>query len=264
MAKAFTNFTFGESFTNSFNQERQRQEATRQFEENNQLRYKELAERIEARQVMDQLREQKLAEGVRQFDKGFDQNDNQFNQTMGQRDKEFQVKMNENRYQFDESIDQKELDRNASATAQDKTIQQQKELYDMGKTKEERQAANMNKAVMATVPTFEQYDQNEAVTEAQDFMFFDEGEFSRASEQYIGDVTKNIQTIVSVINKNPNDPSVNKHLDDLQEIKEVLAGGEYKGVLDSTVLDWFDGEATGAKKQVAQIDNILRATGRLD
>jgi hypothetical protein len=139
------------------------------------------------------------------------------------------------------------------------------ELYEMGKTKEERQQKKLDRSMLANLSTFEEYDQNELVDGVKDgFLFnedfgFDEGEFRRAADSYIGDVQKNLPNLLSVIEKNPNDPQAMKHIDDLRQIKEVLDGGEYSGPLDSTVFDWFDGEASDAKKSSARIDRIIRA-----
>jgi len=299
MAKAFTNFTFGESLTNSFNQERQRQEATRQFEENNQLRYKELAERIEARQVMDGLREQQLAENIRQYDKNFNKDDVQFNQkidqadyqfekSLNQRDKEFMVNNQNDAYEFDESIRQKELDRAAGVTSQDKTIQERKELYELGKTKEEREKRSQTGSLVATIPNFEEYSDNSGANIEDGTTYgnegflrkmlptpglFDEGEFNRTSRKYVDSIESNLPTIRNEIKYNPDSPLAKKHIKDLKSISNILTeSGEYTGPLDSTVFDFFEGaltgndaqgygkgQATDAKKTQARIQRILQA-----
>jgi len=149
------------------------------------------------------------------------------------------------------------------------------ELLGLGKTKEEREKRVLNKALLSTMPTFEEYNQDEVVDGVKDgFLFnedlgFDEGEFRRAADQYIGDVLKNMPSILSVIERDPSNPQVVKHLDDLEMIYDIFdKSGEYSGPLDSTVFDWFEGfrsqggEASGAKKSKAKIARILNAAGR--
>ena len=288
MAKAFTGWTFGESFSQNFTKAQERQEATRQFEENNSLRYKELGERIEARKFMDEFREKELAERATQFNQNLDQNDDQFNKSFDQRDKEFLIKSQNNASQFDEGIRQKELDRAAGVVSQDKTIQERKDQYKEGKTREEREKRSQTGSLVATIPNFEEYSDNSGANIEdgttygnegflENFLptpgLFDEGEFNRTSRKYVDSIESNLPTIRNEIKYNPGSPLAKKHIKDLKSISNILTeSGEYTGALDSTVFDFFEGalksndqqgygrgEATDAKKTQARIQRILLA-----
>ncbi len=226
MATYFTGWDFNKSLEKAID----RNDRVKAQDQTNQFRAKELGEKIAAREAMDAYREKTLAEQILSREQ---------RATEAQKTRDFQE-------------DQA-----------DKKYEQTMDLYEMGKTKEERQQKKLDRAMLSNIPTFEEYDQNEAVTEMQDFLGFDEGEFRRAADNYIGDIQKNLPNLLSVIEKNPNDPQAMKHIDDLRQIKEVLDGGEYSGPLDSTIFDWFDGEASGAKKSKSRIARILSATGRL-
>lgn len=240
MAQFFTNWDFDKGVSQGLERAQrkaERKEQVRQFDKGQAFREKELAERIVARKAVDELRERQLAEQI----KGREQ------------------RVTEARKTRDFQMGETEKVRDFQGDQADKKYEQTMELYEMGKTKEERQQKKLDRAMLSNLPTFEEYDQNEAVTEMQDFLGFDEGEFRRAADSYIGDVQKNLPNLLSVIEKNPNDPQAMKHIDDLRQIKEVLDGGEYSGPLDSTVFDWFDGEASDAKKSSARIDRIISA-----
>lgn len=222
MATYFTGWDFNRSLERALD----RQDKLKANEENNKFRAKELGERIAAREATDAYRKKALAEQILSREQ---------RATEAQKTRDFQ------------------------GDQADKKYEQTMDLYEMGKTKEERQQKKLDRAMLSNIPTFEEYDQNEAVTEMQDFLGFDEGEFRRAADNYIGDIQKNLPNLLSVIEKNPNDPQAMKHIDDLRKIKEVLDGGEYSGPLDSTIFDWFDGEASDAKKSSARINRILNA-----
>ncbi len=222
MATYFTGWDFNKSLEKAID----RNDRVKAQDQTNQFRAKELGEKIAAREAMDAYREKTLAEQILSREQ---------RATEAQKTRDFQE-------------DQA-----------DKKYEQTMDLYEMGKTKEERQQKKLDRAMLSNIPTFEEYDQNEAVTEMQDFLGFDEGEFRRAADNYIGDIQKNLPNLLSVIEKNPNDPQAMKHIDDLRQIKEVLDGGEYSGPLDSTIFDWFDGEASDAKKSSARINRILNA-----
>ncbi len=233
MATYFTGWDFNKSLERAID----RNDRVKASDQNNKFRAKELGERIAAREATDAYREKQLAEQI----KGREQR-----VTEARKIRDFQMGETQKVRDFQED-------------QADKKYEQTMELYEMGKTKEERQQKKLDRAMLSNLPTFEEYDQNEAVTEMQDFIGFDEGEFRRAADSYIGDVQKNLPNLLSVIEKNPNDPQAMKHIDDLRQIKEVLDGGEYSGPLDSTVFDWFDGEASDAKKSSARIDRIISA-----
>ena len=159
-----------------------------------------------------------------------------------------------------------ELGVSAGIENREDTQRFQRERDDIGRTREEREAKTLDKAMLGgTVPTFDFYDQNEAVTDKIDIApeLFDEGEFTRATEPYIASVTKSLPILLRILQRDPNDATANKHLDDLGKIYEVLDSGEYSGPLDSTIFNWFDGEADKASKQKSQIENILRSAGKL-
>tara|TARA_B110000444_G_scaffold222760_1_gene224924 strand:- start:9072 stop:9980 length:909 start_codon:yes stop_codon:yes gene_type:complete len=299
MAKAFTGWTFGESFSQNFTKAQERQEATRQFEENNSLRYKELGERIEARKFMDEFREKELAERATQFNQNLDQNDDQFNKSFDQKNdqfnknfdqgnKEFIIKNQNDIIKFNESVNQKELDRAAGVVSQDKTIQERKDQYKEGKTREEREKRSQTGSLVATIPNFEEYSDNSGANIEdgttygnegflENFLptpgLFDEGEFNRTSRKYVDSIESNLPTIRNEIKYNPGSPLAKKHIKDLKSISNILTeSGEYTGALDSTVFDFFEGalksndqqgygrgEATDAKKTQARIQRILLA-----
>ncbi len=226
MATYFTGWDFNRSLERALD----RQDKLKANEENNKFRAKELGEKIRAQKALESLRERELADKIQS------------------REEAKQATEDARLYDW---------------TKTERGYERDDELLDKGKTKEERAAKKLNKANLATIPNFEEYDQNEAVTEAKEFLFFDEGEFRRASDDYITSIEKNLPTIISIAEKDPENSQLNKHLNDLEEIYEVLDGGEYSGPLDSTIFDWFDGEASGAKKSKSRIARILSAAGRL-
>ena len=261
MATYFTNWDFNKSAERAI----ERNDRVKAQDQANQFRAKELGERIAAREAMDLYREKALAETIRSNQareglSGRGQDVTMRGQDVTMRGQDMNVGESE-KNRVSRSDESKKL-RDWTEDQTEKKWDREDELLEYGKTKEEREKKVINKAVLSTIPTFEEYDQNEAVTEMQDFLFFDEGEFRRAADNYIGDVQKNMPAILSAIKSDPNDPQVVKHLDDLESIYDVLDSGEYSGLLDSTVFDWFDGEATGAKKSKAQIARILNAAGR--
>ena len=261
MAQFFTNWDFDKGVAQGLERAQrkaQREEQVRQFDENQAFREKELAERIVARKAVDELRERQLAETIRSNQKREGLSERGQDITLRGQD----ISIDEAQKGRDWRSDEAEKGRDWTEDQAERKYDREDQLLELGKTKEERVKKMTDKAIVSTIPTFEEYDQNEAVTEMQDFLGFDEGEFRRAADDYIGDVQKNLPAILSTIQTNPDDPQVVKHLDDLEAIYEVLDGGEYSGPLDSTIFDWFDGEATGAKKSKAKIARILNAAGR--
>jgi len=225
MATYFTGWDFNKSLEKAID----RNDRVKANNENNKFRAKELGEKIAAREAMDAFREKELADKIQS------------------REEARQATKDARLYDW---------------TKTERKYERDDELLDIGKTKEERAAKKLNKANLATIPNFEEYDQNEAVTESKDFIF-DEGEFRRASDDYITSIEKNLPTIISMTENDPENSQLNRHLNDLEEIYEVLDSGEYSGPLDSTIFDWFDGEASGAKKSKSRIARILSAAGRL-
>ena len=263
--KIFTGWDFNKSLERAI----ARNDSVRAQDEANKFRARELGERIAARKAMDEYREKALAETIRANQArenltGRGQDITIRGQDIGvdEREKDRDWKTDEAEKGRDWRTDETQKGRDWTEDQTEKKWDREDELIKLGKTKEERQKKITDAAVLSTIPTFEEYDQNEAVTEMQDTLFFDEGEFRRAADQYIGDVQKNMPALLSAIQNDPSNPQVIKHLDDLEEIYKVLDGGEYWGPLDSTVFDWFDGEATGAKRSKARIARILSAAGR--
>ncbi len=226
MATYFTGWDFNKSLERAMD----RNDRVKANDQNNKFRAKELGEKIAAREAMDAFRERELADKIQS--------------------REEARQATEDARLYDWTKTERKYDRDD-------------ELLDRGKTKEERATKKLNKAGLATVPNFEEYDQNEAVTERKDFIF-DEGEFRRASDDYITSIEKNLPSLIGISEADPENSQLNKHLDDLEEIYRVFdKSGEYSGPLDSTIFDWFDGEASGAKKSKSRIARILSATGRL-
>lgn len=251
MAQIFT----GWSFDKALSKELDRKQQSEQFDELNKLRYQELGERIEARKATDEYRKKALATEI-EFK----------NQQLAQQ-KEIalmndQLKRDAINAGQIAAIETREDTQNFQDANREDTQDFQRELLDVGKTKEERASKSQARALASTIPTFDEYDQDEAVTEWKDFLGFDEGEFRREADKYIDSIQMNIDPLMKELKYNPDSPIANKHLDDLAEIYDVLDSGEYKGPLDSYLFNFFDGEATGAKKSKAKIARILNALGR--
>mgnify|MGYP001346706949 CR=1 FL=1 len=208
----------GWDFNRSLERALDRQDKLKANEENNKFRAKELGERIKARKSLEQYREKQLAE------------------TIKAREEKNKITVSEG-------------EKNRSAIL---------DRMNQKTTEGERKQKKLDRALVANIPTFDEYDQDEAVSTSKDFIF-DEGEFRRAAENYISDVQKNLPNLLNALENNPNDQNALKHIEDLRSIKDVLDGGEYSGPLDSTIFDWFDGEASDAKKASARIDRILSA-----
>jgi hypothetical protein len=247
MAQIFTGWSFDKALDKSIDRKNQ----VKQFEEVQNQRYVELAERITARKAADAYREKALKEEIlhRQKAQEIQMRGQDINRDLSQQ------RLNESQRQF-------EVGRHDAVSNREDIQAEERWKYKEGKTKEERALKDQSRGMVSTIPTFEEYDQNEAVTEAQDFIGFDEGEFRDEADKYIDSIQANVPSLIQELKYNPNSSVAKKHLDDLEKIYEVFDGGEYSGPLDSYLFNFFDGEATGAKKSKAKIKRILNSLGR--
>ena len=273
----------GWDFNRSLERAIDRNNQVKQNEINNQFRAADLGEKIATREALERYRIKELNERIRsnQAKEGItvrgqdvtmrgqdinrDVNFRGQDVTMRGQDMNYDSKEKDrdlSREKIDVGVIEKEKDRQFSSEEAEKAFERDMEKLEYGKTKEERASKKINKAKLATVPNFVEYDQNEAVQNVGQFgddkLLFDEGEFRRAADKYVNSLEKNIDVLMSELANDPTNPQLLQHISDLEDISDVFENsGEYTGPLDETVFDFFDGEASGAKKVNARIKRLL-------